>query len=109
MIIGASAGVGQLVGDLAPASSSSNGPIFAYGLIGLISFGIWLWALIALLSKPRFAFESAGVNRLLWLVLLIGSLFCGLAGLVGLVYLLLVNSRVRNQQSLGRGPGFPGQ
>jgi hypothetical protein len=101
-----SAAVVTLLADIAPARSNGV-PYVAVGLVGLIVFALWLWALLDVLRQPRYAFEAAHVNRTLWIVLLVGSLFCGLAWLVAIAYLVFARGKVRNQTQLGRGPGFP--
>jgi hypothetical protein len=88
--------------------AATNGPVIAVAsLVGLVLFVLWLWALVDVLRRPAYAFEAAGVSRGLWVTLLLVSLLCGLAGFVGLVYVFFVRPRLRNQQQLGRGPGFP--
>lgn len=77
------------------------------GLVGMaFIFLFTLWAFIDLLRRPARAFEAAGVSRLLWLILLLVSLFCSLGVFVALWYLFLVSPKVRSQQ-LVRGIGFP--
>jgi uncharacterized membrane protein YkvI len=98
--------VGTVLADIAPARSNGV-PYVAAGIVGLLVFVLWLWALLDVLRQPRYAFEAAHVNRTLWIVLLVGSLFCGFAWLVAIVYLVFPRGRVRNQAQLGGGPGFP--
>ena len=97
-----------MVADLAPARSTNGPLVIGLSLFGLLAFILWLWALINLLRRPAFAFEAAHISRALWLVLLIGSLFCGLSWLVAIIYLFFVDPRVNNQSQIRRGPGFPG-
>jgi hypothetical protein len=95
---------GQMVGAIVGDTAANAG----IGVVGLFFFAIWVWALVNVLRRPAYAFERAGVNRSLWLILLIVTLFCGLAGIVGMVYLIFADTKVSRQQQLGRGPGFPG-
>ena len=98
--------VGTRIADIAPARSSGV-PYAVWGVVGFVFFVLWLWALIDVLRQPRYAFEAAHVSRTLWIVLIVGSLFCGLSWLVALVYLVFPRGRIRAQTQLGRGPGFP--
>jgi hypothetical protein len=77
------------------------------GIAVFIALLFNLWALIDLLRRPSWAFEAAHVSRTLWILLLVLSWICGIGTLVSIWYLLIVSSKVRNQQQLGRGPGFP--
>jgi hypothetical protein len=36
------------------------------------------------------------------------SWVCGIGIFIAIWYLMMVSPRIRNQQQLGRGPGFPG-
>jgi hypothetical protein len=74
----------------------------------LIAFVLNLWALIDMLRRPSWAFEQAEVGRLTWLLLLVLSWVCGIGIFIAIWYLMMVSPRIRNQQQLGRGPGFPG-
>ena len=79
------------------------------GFFALIALLIELWALANLFRRPSLAFETAGVSRGLWIVLLILSIFvCGIGVFVSLFYLTFIDSKVKSAQSLGPRIGGPG-
>lgn len=76
------------------------------GLAALATFLLALYALIDLLRRPARAFEAAGVSRVLWLVVLVISLFLPLGVVLTLWWLLITGPKVRSQAKIG-GIGFP--
>ncbi len=53
-------------------------------LIGLVAFGLWVWGLVDALAKPDAVWQSAGQNKILWVVVIV------LAGVIGAVIYLVV-------------------
>ena len=67
-------------------------------------------AIVTLLRRPGWAFQSASRSKGLWLVLiLVGVFVCNIGVFVALWYLIVVDPRVRAMQRLGPGIGFPGR
>jgi hypothetical protein len=54
-----------------------------------------LWALIDVVTRPAAAFKGARENKTVWIVVIAGSWFMGLAWLTGGVYLLFFRRKVR--------------
>ena len=76
--------------------------VFLFGLLGLLGLIVEIWALANNLRRPASAFEAANVNRTLWLVLLILAMFaCGFGLILSVLYLVLVDSKVKQAQALG--------
>jgi len=71
-------------------------------------FLVNLWALVNVVRRPSFAFESAGKSRMLWLILILVGIFACNAGIfISLAYLLMVDPQVKRMQHEPR-IGFPG-
>jgi hypothetical protein len=66
-------------------------------LVLVASFALAVWALIDAAIRPKMAFEAAGQNKVLWIVLpLLGIFFLGpLAGVLAAVYLAVIRPKVR--------------
>ena len=76
-------------------------------VVGLLTLTFTVWAFVDILKRPGWAWERAGKNRFVWLiVMIIFTLVFNLAFFVSLWYLLFVRPKVRNQQELGRGVGM---
>lgn len=73
-------------------------------LLSLVALAVSLWALIDAAMRPTWAWEAAGQNKTLWIVLNVAGLFvCGLV--IGLVYLLAIRPKVASGQTGGSGGG----
>ncbi|HXW38579.1 MAG TPA: DUF2516 family protein [Acidimicrobiales bacterium] len=74
------------------------GTIFT--ILGLASLAVVLWALIDAAVRPRPAFEAAGQNKILWILLPIGGLLLMgvVGGIVGLIYLTVIRPKVQSAQ-----------
>ena len=63
-----------------------------YGIVILVFlalFVFWIWMLIDLIKRPETQFE-AGMNKTVWLVLMIVSLFFSLYWVVALIYYFMI-------------------
>jgi hypothetical protein len=77
-----------------------------FPLAGLV---ISVWALIDTLTRPEWAWQASGQNKVLWIVLnIVGFFICGLV--IGLIYLIAIRPKVARAQSGGGGTGggYPG-
>jgi hypothetical protein len=73
------------------------------GILVLVSVGLSIWALVDAISRPVWAFQAAGSNKTLWVVLeAVGFFVCGLV--LSLIYLLAIRPKVAAAQ---RGRGGP--
>jgi len=87
----------------------SGNTAFAILMVDAFLLLFRIWALIAAASRPGWAFQAAGKNKTLWMVMLFVCLFLPFIGfLVALLYLFGTDRKVRNQMQLGQGIGFPG-
>ncbi len=69
-------------------------------LLLLAAFVVCLWAIVDAALRPRVAFEAAGQNKVLWIVLPIVGLFLGvIGGVLGIVYLGVIRPKVKSAQS----------
>ena len=74
-----------------------------WGIIALASAFLSIWALVDAISRPVWAFQAAGSNKTLWVVLeVLGIFICGLV--LSLIYLLAIRPKVAAAQ---RGTGGP--
>jgi hypothetical protein len=63
-----------------------------------------LWALIDIIRRPAWQWESAGKSRMFWLILMIVSIFFFFGGiLIGVWYLLRVQPHLRNATHISTG------
>ncbi len=69
-------------------------------LLGLASLFVAVWALIDAAIRPTMAFQAAGQNKALWIILPIVGLFLFgfIGGILGLVYLGVIRPKVRSAQ-----------
>ena len=69
-------------------------------LLGLASIFIAVWALIDAAIRPTMAFQAAGQNKVLWIILpIIGLFFFGfIGGILGAVYLGVIRPKVKSAQ-----------
>jgi hypothetical protein len=73
------------------------------GVLVLVSVGLSIWALVDAIGRPVWAFQAAGSNKTLWIVLeAVGFFVCGLV--LSLIYLIAVRPKVAAAQ---RGVGAP--
>jgi hypothetical protein len=72
--------------------------------VGFFTVVIPLWAVIDIVRRPAWQWESAGKNRQLWLILMILSIFFFGGGiLLGVWYLLRVQPHLRNATHISTG------
>jgi magnesium-transporting ATPase (P-type) len=65
------------------------------GIIAIVILVLVVVALIDAVSRPAWAWERAGQNKTLWIVLLVVGIPCGLIGLVAaVVYASSIRPRV---------------
>lgn len=79
-------------------------------LLGLAFLVVPIWTIIDAAGRPAWAFERAGTNKTLWIVLpIVGVILCGLLGLVaGIIYFASTRPKViAASQGIG-GPMLPG-
>lgn len=83
---------------LANVFSGAGNAIF--WLVLLASFVVTIWALVDAAIRPRAAFDAAGQNKVLWIVLpIVGILFVAVVGgILGVVYLSVIRPKVRSAQ-----------
>lgn len=83
---------------LANVFSGAGSAIF--WLVLLASFVVTIWALVDAAIRPRAAFDAAGQNKVLWIVLpIVGILFVAVVGgILGVVYLSVIRPKVRSAQ-----------
>ena len=74
-------------------------------IIGLVVFVFVLWALIDAATKPTWAWEAAGQNKTLWIVLFVVGLIC--TGLVGLVAAIIYLTSIRPKVLAAAEGGTP--
>ena len=73
------------------------GPVLAFGLVGLVMFLVWVWALIDALQKPDGQWAAAGQSKLLWVLLI------ALLGVLGaILYFAMARPALRN--GVAQGP-----
>jgi hypothetical protein len=74
-------------------------------IVGLILI-LPIWAAIDAGGKPGWAFERAGTNKTLWIVLpIIGIFVCGFVGIVsGIVWFASIRAKVVSAMSDGNPP-----
>ena len=78
-------------------------------VVGLFTFLLVLWALVAVLRTPGWAWVNAGKSKQLWIILLLVAFFLPLLGvLLAMICLIGVLPDIARQQRLGQRPGFPG-
>jgi hypothetical protein len=89
-------------GDMAVVVAAIGGAWLIFPLVGLV---ISIWALVDTVSRPEWAWQASGQNKVLWIILnIIGFFICGLV--IGLIYLLAIRPKVAAAQSGGGGgPG----
>jgi len=66
--------------------------LFFFGIWGVLFFGgfaVYIWALVDAAKRPDWAFDQAGSNKVLWIVLV-----AVLGPLLGLIYLLAIRPGV---------------
>jgi hypothetical protein len=94
-------------GDLAVVITAIGGAWLILPLAGLV---ISIWALVDTLSRPEWAWQASGQNKVLWIILnIVGFFICGLV--IGLIYLIAIRPKVAAAQSGGgggAGRGYPG-
>jgi hypothetical protein len=71
--------------------------LLTLAIIGLVGFGIPIWAIVDAASRPSGAFSAAGSSKAMWISLIV--IFWLITGIVGLilavVYLASIRPRVR--------------
>jgi hypothetical protein len=76
-------------------------------ILVVVSVALSIWALVDAISRPDWAFQAAGSNKTLWVVLeAIGFFICGLV--LSLIYLLAIRPKVAAAQRGTRGGSVGG-
>ena len=74
-------------------------------IIGTLVLIFVIWALVDAATKPTWAWEAAGQNKTLIVVLLVVGIFCGIVGLVtGIVWFASIRPKVL---AAAQGGGAP--
>ncbi|HZM29951.1 MAG TPA: hypothetical protein VFB77_05645 [Acidimicrobiales bacterium] len=67
----------------------------AYYIVGILITVFIIWALVDAATKPTWAWEAAGQNKTLIIVLLVVGIFCTIVGLVtGIVWFASIRPKV---------------
>jgi hypothetical protein len=64
-------------------------------LLWIVLAVLWVWTLVDALRTPQHRWVAAGQSKVLWVLVLVGSLFVGMAFLGSVLYLLLPRPRLR--------------
>lgn len=82
------------------------GPDIVIVLIVLLLLVLPVWAAIDAAGRPTWAFERAGTNKTLWIVLpIVGIFVCGLVGIVsGIMWFASIKPKVVAVTSAGSRP-----
>jgi uncharacterized protein DUF2516 len=69
-------------------------------LLALVTVVLCIWALVDAAVRPKMAFEAAGQNKALWIILPIGGLLLlgPIGGILGAVYLWVIRPKIRGLQ-----------
>ena len=79
------------------------------GVVALFTLAMVLWALVAVLRRPSWAWAEADRSKVLWTVLLVMGLFLPVLGIALAMWALIgVVPMVDRQVQVGPGIGFPG-
>jgi protein-S-isoprenylcysteine O-methyltransferase Ste14 len=62
------------------------GLILLFLLVGLVATVFCIWAVVDAVKRPDHEWAAAGQNKVVWLVVLLGSWFVGFALIAALVY-----------------------
>lgn len=90
----------------------STSPVFSivfWGL-GLAALGVSIWAVVDAAKRPDWAWQAAGQNKVLWLILIIGvqlvlCFCCGILGVIpAVIYLLVIRKKLIEAEAMG--PNF---
>jgi hypothetical protein len=74
-------------------------------IIGVLVLIFVIWALVDAATKPTWAWEAAGQNKTLIVVLLVVGIFCGIVGIVtGIVWFASIRPKVL---AAAQGGGAP--
>jgi len=85
-----------------------SGVNIGFGVIGLLTLLVDLYALITLARRPAQAFDRANKSKGFWLItILVGIFICNVGFWISLWYLIIVDPKVRAMEKLGGGYGFP--
>jgi len=82
---------------LALFGAAAGGGTIATGGFWLGAVVVSIWALADAVGRPRYAWEAAGANRTMWLVLLtVGLLLCGVVSYIAAVmYFVTIQRRLQ--------------
>ena len=73
--------------------------LLPFFLLWPIAFILVIWGVIDAASRPRWAWEQAGQNKTLWIVLqAVGVLFCVFGLVFAIIYLASISPKVRAVQ-----------
>ena len=70
---------------------------------------LWVWAIIAMLRLPSWAYQDAGTSKARWALLLVIAPFLPVMGLVLCIWFIFSTSTVvREEVDINEHVGFPG-
>ncbi|MGH9278495.1 MAG: hypothetical protein ACRD12_10395 [Acidimicrobiales bacterium] len=58
-------------------------------LVGVAAFGVWIWGIVDAAQRPGPAWEAAGQNKVLWIVLQVI-----LGAILSLIYLFVIRPKI---------------
>jgi uncharacterized protein involved in exopolysaccharide biosynthesis len=64
--------------------------IIIFLLVGLAAFVVWIWGIVDAAQRPSSAWEAAGQNKILWIVLQVV-----LGAILSLVYLFAIRPKLQ--------------
>jgi hypothetical protein len=88
-------------GDVLMLGALGSGGVII--VLGLAAVALSIWALVDTLTRPDWAWQAAGQNKVLWIVLnIVGFFICGLV--IAIIYLAVIRPKVAAAQSGGPMP-----
>jgi hypothetical protein len=73
-------------------------------LIGLATLAVSIWGIVDAASRPDWAWQRSGQNKVLWVVLQVVGIFVCLGWILSIVYLASIRPQVAQHQ---QGPPSP--
>jgi hypothetical protein len=73
-------------------------------LFGLATLAVTIWGIVDAASRPDWAWQRSGQNKVLWVVLQVVGIFVCLGWVLSIVYLAAIRPQVARHQ---QGPPSP--